>query len=36
VKKRGPMIGFVDYDPIKGEYGNFYDLDGDGTVWKRE
>jgi hypothetical protein len=36
VKKRGKIIGFVEYDPIKEECGAVYDVDEDGNMHKRK
>jgi len=35
VKKRGRIIAFVEYDPIKDEIGDCYDVDEDGTIHEK-
>lgn len=35
VKKRGRIIGYVEYDPIKDEFGDCYDVDEEGNMHKK-
>ena len=34
IKKRGKIIGFVEYDPIKDEFGDVWNIEKDGKYHK--